>query len=68
MIKYEIFLKKYKCQKCIFKNKENRKHMEKEISIATKPFLSKFNIMQDLRTNFQNKNNIENMQINQKWK
>lgn len=52
MIKYEIFLKKYKCQKCIFKNKENRKHMEKEISIATKPFLSKFNIMQDLRTNF----------------
>jgi len=38
MIKYKIFLRKYKCQKHIFMNKENRNLMpqEKEISIAAK--------------------------------
>lgn len=38
MIKYKIFWRKCKCQKCIFMNNENRNHMpqEKEISIATK--------------------------------
>lgn len=57
MTKYKIFLRKYKCQKCIFINNKKGNHMlqEKEVSIAVKSLFP--DLCKTLEQSFGRKNN-----------